>query len=169
MTIDQLSSDPRVTIRRRAAPNADGDAVIYWMQRAQRAVDNPALDVAIIAANLLRKPLVVFFGLNPFVERANLRHYTFLAEGLADLAAGVAARRGTFVLRAHPHHRLAPFLEEVRPAMVIGGSRAASPGRDRRSAVTASTSASTLGKEDPGVERVAGRSLRDRRHAERPV
>ena len=120
MTIDQLSSDPRVTIRRRGAPDADGDAVIYWMQRAQRAVDNPALDVAITAANLLRKPLVVFFGLNPFVERANLRHYTFLAEGLADLAAGVAARRGTFVLRAHPHHRLAPFLEEVRPAMVIG-------------------------------------------------
>jgi deoxyribodipyrimidine photo-lyase len=120
MTIDQLSSDPRVTVRRRGEPDADGAAVIYWMQRAQRASDNPALDVAIDAANLLRKPLVVFFGLNPFVERANLRHYTFLAEGLADVARGVAGRGATFVLRAHPHHRLAPFLDEIRPALVVG-------------------------------------------------
>jgi len=40
------------------------------------------------AGNALRKPVVVFFGLHAFVERANLRHYRFLVEGLPELAAG---------------------------------------------------------------------------------
>ena len=120
MTLEQLAIDPRVTIRRRGTPDPEGAAVVYWMQRAQRAWDNPALDAAIAAGNLLHKPVAVFFGLNPSVERANLRHYTFLAEGLADIADGLASRRVGFVLRRAPHHRLEPFLREVRPAMVIG-------------------------------------------------
>jgi len=74
MSIDTLASDPRITIRRRGSPNPDGEAVVYWMQRAQRAVDNPALDIAIAVGNELGKPIMVFFGLNPFVVRANLRH-----------------------------------------------------------------------------------------------
>jgi deoxyribodipyrimidine photo-lyase len=90
------------------------------MQRAQRAIDNPALDVAIEVGNALGKPVVVFFGLNPFVERANLRHYRFLVDGLADIAAGLRRRRVGFVLRRYPHHRLLPFAETVRPALVIG-------------------------------------------------
>jgi hypothetical protein len=36
--------------------------VVYWMQRAQRGLDNPALDVAVQAANALGKPVVVFFA-----------------------------------------------------------------------------------------------------------
>ena len=35
--------------------------------------------------------MVVFLGLVPFVERANLRHYQFLAEGVADIADGLRA------------------------------------------------------------------------------
>lgn len=120
MTIDGLAKDPRVTVRRRGTPDPDGEAVVYWMQRAQRASDNPALDVAIDAANLLHKPVVAFLGVNPFVANANLRHYRFLAEGLADIAAGLEARRVEFVLRAYPDHRLQPLLEQVRPSLVIG-------------------------------------------------
>jgi deoxyribodipyrimidine photo-lyase len=120
MTIDRLAADPRVTIRTRGTPDPDGEAVVYWMQRAQRATDNPALDVAIAIGNLIHKPVVVFFGVNPFVRGANLRHYRFLAEGLADTQAGARARRVGFVLRAYPRHRLLPFLDEVRPALVIG-------------------------------------------------
>jgi deoxyribodipyrimidine photo-lyase len=89
------------------------------MQRAQRASDNPALDIAIEAGNALRLPVVVFFGLNPFVARANLRHYHFLAEGLEDIATGLRHRRVGFILRPHPHHRLLPFLNEVRPALLV--------------------------------------------------
>lgn len=119
MTLRRYAAHPRVTIRTPGAPDPDGVAVVYWMQRAQRALDNPALDAAIAVANLVGKPVVVFFGLNPFVARANVRHYQFLAEGLADIAEGLAAKRVGFVLRRHPHHRLEPFLAEVRPALVI--------------------------------------------------
>ena len=84
MSIDALAADPRITIRRRGVFDPEGEAVVYWMQRAQRAVDNPALDVAIAVGNELGRPIVVFFGLNPFVAGANLRHYQFLADGLAD-------------------------------------------------------------------------------------
>jgi deoxyribodipyrimidine photo-lyase len=61
--IEQLLANPRVTVRRDGAPDAGGACVVYWMQRAQRGVDNPALDVAIAAGNELRRPVAVFFGL----------------------------------------------------------------------------------------------------------
>ena len=53
----KLAEDPRVTVRRTGAPDAEGTCVVYWMQRAQRGVDNPALDVAVAAANELGKPV----------------------------------------------------------------------------------------------------------------
>ena len=62
---------------------------MYWIQRAQRALDNPALNVAIAAANLLGKPVVAFFGLVPFYPHANLRSYTFLIQGLPDISEGL--------------------------------------------------------------------------------
>jgi deoxyribodipyrimidine photo-lyase len=115
-----LREDPRVTVRTTGEPDPDGRCVIYWMQRAQRAVDNPALDVAVRLGNELRLPVVTFFGLNPFIERANGRHYRFLVEGLSDIAAGLRRRRVGFVLRRYPHHRLLPFVDQVRPAIVVG-------------------------------------------------
>jgi deoxyribodipyrimidine photo-lyase len=117
---DDLAKGPRVTVRRGGAPDADGLSVVYWMQRAQRAADNPALDAAIEIGNRLGKPVVAFFGLHPFVERANLRHYHFLAEGLAAIEEGLRRRGVAFALRPHPDHRIAAFAEEVRAAIVIG-------------------------------------------------
>lgn len=120
MSIESLAADPRVCVRWPGLPDPSGEAVVYWMQRAQRACDNPALDVAIALGNELGKPVVAFFGLNPFVAGGNMRHYRFLAEGLADIADGLTERRVGFVLRAHPRHRLLPFLEDVKPAIVVG-------------------------------------------------
>lgn len=119
MTIEQLSQDPRVTVRRTGAPDAEGRCVVYWMQRAQRALDNPALDTAIAAANALGKPVVVFFGLVPF-PNANWRHYQFMIEGLPGTAAWLAKRNVGFVLRRHPDSDPAAFCEEVRPCLVVG-------------------------------------------------
>jgi deoxyribodipyrimidine photo-lyase len=120
MTLDRLASDPRVTVRRPGTPDAEGEAVVYWMERARRAHDNPALDIAIELGNLLHKPVVVFFAVHPNVERANLRHYTFLAQGLADLATELIQRRVGLELRACPKHRLLPFLSQLRPAILVG-------------------------------------------------
>jgi deoxyribodipyrimidine photo-lyase len=90
------------------------------MQRAQRALDNPALNVAIAAANILRKPVVVFVGLVPFYPNANLRSYTFLVQGLHDISEGLRQNNVGFVLRRWPDHHLERFCEQVQPCLVVG-------------------------------------------------
>jgi deoxyribodipyrimidine photo-lyase len=118
--IEKLGQDDRITVRRPGAPAAEKNCVVYWMQRAQRAYDNPALEVAIQVGNELKKPVVVFFAPVPFYPRANLRHYRFLVEGIPDLAEELAARGVGLVLRTYPDHSLLKFCQEVRPAILIG-------------------------------------------------
>lgn len=90
------------------------------MQRAQRGIDNHALDVAIREANARELPVVVFFAPVPFYPNANLRHYVFLQQGIPDIKRDVEARNCTFVLRRFPDHSLLHFIEEVSPALLIG-------------------------------------------------
>ncbi len=116
----KLTADARVTVRRAGAPDPDGRCVIYWMQRAQRARHNPALDIAIAAANALELPVMVFLAAIPFYPHANLRHYAFMSEGFADIENDCQRRRVGFVLRRWPNHRLDRFCAEVRPALVVG-------------------------------------------------
>ena len=66
-----------------AAPVTEGRFGLYWMQAAQRAHWNHALENTIEQANNQGLPLVVLFCLLDFPE-ANLRHYTFMLQGLAD-------------------------------------------------------------------------------------
>jgi len=120
MNIDAWRAHPRVTVRRQGPPDPDGQCIVYWMQRAQRGRDNPALDVAIDVANSLGLPAVVFLGVVPFYPTASRRHYRFLAEGLIDLAHDLRARRVGFVLRRFPEHDLLAFCAEARPALVVG-------------------------------------------------
>lgn len=115
-----LSADPRVWVRRGGQPDANGKCVVYWMQRSQRAVDNAALDVAVRMGNELRKPVVVFFAPVPFYPGANQRNLRFLAEGVPDIAEGLARRGVGFCFRPYPEHSLFKFCEDVRPAMVVG-------------------------------------------------
>jgi deoxyribodipyrimidine photo-lyase len=116
----KLTSDARVTIRRPGPPDPDGCCVVYWMQRAQRGVDNPALDTAVAAANVLGKPVLVFFAPVPFYPHANLRYYRFLNQGIPDIADSLARRGIGFVLHSYPDHNLLKFCEEARAALVIG-------------------------------------------------
>ncbi|MBA3960729.1 MAG: deoxyribodipyrimidine photo-lyase [Chthoniobacterales bacterium] len=76
----------------------EGDFVLYLMQQSQRAQDNDALEYAAAQANRRDLPLVVCFGLTSYPE-ANLRHYTFMLEGLAETAATLRQRRIQFVLQ----------------------------------------------------------------------
>jgi deoxyribodipyrimidine photo-lyase len=120
ITLEQLSSDPRVTVRRKGAPDSGGRCVVYWMQRAQRALDNPALNVAVEAANALKQPVVIFFAPVPFHPHANLRHYAFLAQGIPDIAERARKRGIGFVLRRYPEHSLLKFCDEVKASLVVG-------------------------------------------------
>lgn len=118
--LERLSADVRTTVRRAGPPDPDGRCVIYWMQRSQRVLDNPALETAIQVANVLGKPLVVFFAPVPFYPHANYRHYQFLSQGIAVMAEGLKRRGIGFVLRRYPEHHLLKFCEEARPALVVG-------------------------------------------------
>ena len=114
-----LKRNPRVAVRHDADPDPNGTCVIYWMQRAQRGIDNAALNVAVAAGNALGRPVVVFFAPRPFPP-ANLRHYAFLAQGIPDIAEALEKRNIGFVLRRFPDHSLLKFCEEVRSALVVG-------------------------------------------------
>ena len=110
----RIGANPRVTVRRAGPPRPGACSVVYWMQRAQRIVDNPALDVAIEAANALGLPVVVYFSVIPNYPNANLRHYYFMQQGLCDAAQDAAGRGVGFVVRVPPDNSLEAFLEEIR-------------------------------------------------------
>src|SRR4026208_1231039 len=80
-------------------PVRKGAYVLYWMQQSQRAEFNPALEFAIERANELRLPVLVAFGLMDDYPEANLRHYTFMVEGLRETQATLARRRITMVVQ----------------------------------------------------------------------
>src|SRR6516225_1248460 len=117
--MEKLAKNPRIFVRRKGEADPDGHCVVYWMQRAQRAIDNPALDIAIEIGNDLKKPVVVFFAPVPFYPHANWRHYHFLAQGISDIAEGLTKRNVGLVFRPYPHHSLLKFCEEVRAVMVV--------------------------------------------------
>jgi deoxyribodipyrimidine photo-lyase len=77
----------------------DRDFVVYWMQAAQRAEANHALEFAAGKANELRKPLVAVFGLTDSYPEANERHYAFMVEGLKETQAALRDRGIPMVVR----------------------------------------------------------------------
>ena len=118
--LDDLIHDPRIRVRRDGDAPSRARCIVYWMQRSQRGLDNPALDIAVEAANRLALPLAVHFGLHPGYPRANERHYAFLLDGLPETARRCEARGAAFVFRPYPDHSLIRFCDEVRPALVVG-------------------------------------------------
>jgi deoxyribodipyrimidine photolyase len=82
-----------------AAEVRAGDYVLYWMQASQRVECNHAFQYAVRRANVLRLPVVVYFGLTDRFPEANERHYAFLLEGLADVRRRLNKLGVRFVLR----------------------------------------------------------------------
>jgi deoxyribodipyrimidine photo-lyase len=118
--LEKMLGNARITVRRGGVPKADGKCVVYWMQRAQRGIDNHAVNIAVDLANALELPLVVYFaGISNF-PHANLRHYVFLQQGLPDIEEDLAKRNIAFVMRRAPHESHEALLADVDAAMVIG-------------------------------------------------
>jgi len=114
-----LSASERATLRNQAELPKQPRAVVYWMQRAQRIGDNPALELAIEAANLLGLPCLVYFTLIPSFPGATLRPFRFLLEGLREVAEE-AAERGLRLVIRRPPATLEGFLAEVDAALLVG-------------------------------------------------
>ena len=99
---------------------AQGRAVRCVLDAAGGAdLENPALDVAIEAGNLLGLPVAVYFQVIPNYPSANLRHYHFLQQGLRDAAEDAEELGVGFAVR-RPPSTLEKFLEEVEAALLIG-------------------------------------------------
>nr|QDO16348.1 CPD photolyase [Lingulodinium polyedra] len=90
-------------------PEAAGKYVLYWVQAAVRWSYNHALQYGKQEANRLGLPLLCCFGVTPYPE-ANLRHYRFLLEGVADLQAHLKAEKIRLVVKQMPPSKLAAAL-----------------------------------------------------------
>lgn len=133
-TADSLVQEQQqVRVAREGQPAPQGQCVLYWMQRAQRALDNPALNYAIELGNALERPVIVGFALTADYPGAQRRHYRFLVEGLADLVHAMKARRVVFVVRLGSPEEVVPALvRETGAAIVVGDENPLRVGREWR-------------------------------------
>ena len=114
-----FTNDQRVKIYRPGICDERGQCVLYWMQNAQRGRDNAALNAAVALGNALQLPVVVLFVLTIY-PAANLRHYTFLLEGLAETARDLRSRGTPLLMRqGTPVEEVTCACAEFRAAALI--------------------------------------------------
>ncbi|MDI9632589.1 MAG: deoxyribodipyrimidine photo-lyase [Methanolinea sp.] len=105
--------DPRVRYLR-AGPPARGRYLLYWMQSSARSRGNIALEYSLEVARSLDLPLVACFCVYPGYPEANLRHFTFLAEGLVSAGDALARRGIPLVLRhGYPPREIADLARDA--------------------------------------------------------
>ena len=95
-----------------------GAYVLYWMQASQRAEYNHALEYAILRANELRQPIVVFFGITDHFPEANERHYAFMLEGLREVRRSLE-KRGIQMVILHKSPELGAVQVARRASLAV--------------------------------------------------
>ena len=109
-----------------------GEFVLYWARTAVRAHENPALDVALVAAAALGVPIFVYHALSEVYPYASDRHHMFILEGARDFAAELGKRQiGTAFHLEREGHR-GPHLQTLarRAALVVTELMPVAPLRD---------------------------------------
>ena len=79
-------------------PRPDGRFVLLWVQSAQRAKHNEALEFAAQRANERGVPLLAVFAGTGGFPHANERHLAFMYEGLCELRETLETERGVRLL-----------------------------------------------------------------------
>ena len=97
----------------------DGRYVLYWMQAAQRAECNHALEYAIRSANKMSRPVLVCFGITEKWPEANQRHYYFMLEGLRETRKALEAKGIQMILRHQSPDVGAVELAEAAALVVV--------------------------------------------------
>jgi deoxyribodipyrimidine photo-lyase len=106
----------RITLLNKAPEKkADGQWIIYWMSASQRVESNPALEYAVSKSNEHARPLIVLFCLDDKYPEAYERHYAFMLEGLALVAASLRLRGIKFAV-----------VQGAAPGPVLAAARRAS-------------------------------------------
>jgi len=73
--------------------------IIYWMQQSQRTEHNHAFEYSKQLANKHDKNLIVFFGLTDNYPDANLRHYSFMLDGLKEVQNSLEKQNIKFLIQ----------------------------------------------------------------------
>jgi deoxyribodipyrimidine photo-lyase len=110
-----------------------GHYVLYWMQHAQRASWNHALEFAVRQADELHLPVLVYFGLTPEYPRANARHYTFMLQGLQETERHLAEKGIRLVVQLQSPDRGIVALARQAALAVVDGAYLTPPRRWRQS------------------------------------
>jgi deoxyribodipyrimidine photo-lyase len=114
------ADDPWAEVLHDPAIPADARCVLLWVQRAQRATDNRAANLAVAIGNALALPVVALFVVAPDYPDASPRAYQFMAEGLAGLPAAFAARGIAWTLRVGDPPAVVPAVAgELGAAVVV--------------------------------------------------
>jgi deoxyribodipyrimidine photo-lyase len=95
-----------------------GGYVLYWMQASHRVEYNHALEFAILKANELRQPLIVFFGITDQFPEANERHYTFMLEGLKEVKHSLE-KRGIQMVILHKSPEIGVLQLSKKASLVV--------------------------------------------------
>ena len=95
-------------------------AVIYWARKVLRGHENPALDVAICAANRLRRPLLVLIEVEDRYPYATARRQHFVLEGVVELQQELTARGIRWSTHVHRKgHRQRPACSLAHRASLV--------------------------------------------------
>lgn len=89
----------RLHILKDSLINQKGRYVLYFMESSQRVKCNFALETSIYIANILKKPILVYFGLTDRYRHSNIRYYTFMLEGMVKIKKSLAERGIRLVVR----------------------------------------------------------------------
>lgn len=84
------------------AVDPTGEYVLYWMQCSQRVRFNYALSEAVAQADALGLGVAACFGLDVTYPDGNARHFSFMLDGLAEVARELASLGIAFVVREGP-------------------------------------------------------------------
>jgi deoxyribodipyrimidine photo-lyase len=95
-----------------------GEYILYWMQQSQRTEYNHALEYAVELANHFDLPLYVLFVLVADYPEANLRHYTFMLEGLLDVQQSLLRRGIAMSVKIGDRDRILREAEKRAAAVV---------------------------------------------------
>lgn len=102
--------------------NLQGECILYRMQASVRTQQNFALNYAIQLANEYLIPLHIVYCLDANYPEANLRHFTFLVQGLRDVEKQTVEMGCRFeILAGSPEQTLRPFLQKALKIVIDKG------------------------------------------------
>ncbi len=111
----------RITTHSADTPIAPrGEFVLYWMRTAVRVHENPALDVALVAAERSGVPVFVYHALSERYPYASDRHHTFMLEGARDVEAECVQRGLGYAFHLErPGHRPPALTRLIERAVLV--------------------------------------------------